>query len=141
LEDLSVNGKILKCIFEKQNGRVWNGFIWPRRRTGAGNFLTSSVSGFQEGICSMQLVKTFTYQATLSWHFNILQHCLLVYTSFVLYTQYWFVYVVVLSWHTHFIFCWNCFRNWKTKHEIKIIPFNRQHTYHKLINKKHATRN
>jgi hypothetical protein len=22
LEDLSVNGKILKCIFEKQNGRV-----------------------------------------------------------------------------------------------------------------------
>jgi len=28
LGDLSIDEMILKCVFRKQSGRVWTGFIW-----------------------------------------------------------------------------------------------------------------
>jgi hypothetical protein len=33
LDDLGVDGRILKCISEKQDGKAWTGLIWLRTGT------------------------------------------------------------------------------------------------------------
>jgi hypothetical protein len=36
LEDLGIDGRILKSILWKVDGRVWTGFIWLRIKTSGG---------------------------------------------------------------------------------------------------------
>jgi hypothetical protein len=36
LDDLGIDGKILKWIIKKSGGRVWTGYIWVRIGAGGG---------------------------------------------------------------------------------------------------------
>jgi hypothetical protein len=58
LEHLSTDGRILKHITKKQDGRTWNEFMWLRRGTSGRlvNMVTSMISGFPcdaDKICAL----------------------------------------------------------------------------------------